>query len=66
MAPLKPHCIYRFWESLTKLVFTHGSVLNDKTPLPPPASTPEEDEQLLVNEPWIDGPLKMDYGYNVK
>ncbi|GJC96257.1 galactoside O-acetyltransferase [Colletotrichum higginsianum] len=27
---------------------------------------PHEDEKSLADEPWIDGPVKMDYGYNVK
>jgi len=38
----------------------------DETPLPPPAATPEEDEDLLGDYPWVDGPVKMDYGFNVK
>jgi hypothetical protein len=37
----------------------------DKTPLPPAAATPEEDEDLFSDFPWVDGPIKMDYGYNV-
>lgn len=38
----------------------------DKTPLPPPASTPEEDEELFQDDPWVEPPVAMDYGYNVK
>ncbi len=42
------------------------SIVNDKTPLPPPAVTLEEDEARLQDYPWIEGPVRMDYGYNVK
>ncbi|KAF7555509.1 hypothetical protein G7Z17_g2117 [Cylindrodendrum hubeiense] len=38
----------------------------DTTELPPKASTPEEDEDLLENWPWIEGPIRVDYGYNLK
>ena len=34
--------------------------------MPPPAATPEDDEALFQDDPWIDAPIKMDYGYNVK
>lgn len=34
--------------------------------LPPRAATEEEDEALFEDYPWIDGPLKMDYGTNVR
>ncbi|KAK1752841.1 galactoside O-acetyltransferase [Echria macrotheca] len=38
----------------------------DESPLPSAAATPEEDEDLLADFPWVDGPIKMDYGFNVK
>lgn len=38
----------------------------DDHPLPPKAAGEEEDEALLEDYPWVEGPLKMDYGYNVK
>ncbi|KAK0610942.1 galactoside O-acetyltransferase [Immersiella caudata] len=38
----------------------------DEAPLPPVAATNEEDEDLLVDYPWVDGPIKMDYGFNVR
>lgn len=44
----------------------HFSIINDKSSLLPPAASLEEDEELLADEPFIDGPVKMDYGYNVK
>lgn len=42
------------------------SILADKTALPPPAASPADDEKLLGEEPWIESPVKVDYGYNVK
>lgn len=42
------------------------SILADKAELPPPAAIPAEDEELLGEEPWIETPVKMDYGYNVR
>ncbi|KAK8032867.1 galactoside O-acetyltransferase [Apiospora marii] len=40
-------------------------IQDDKSPLPPAAPTPEEDEDLLAKYVWCDGPIKMDYGRNV-
>jgi acetyltransferase-like isoleucine patch superfamily enzyme len=42
------------------------SILCDATPLPAPAATPEADEELFADDPWIEPPVNMDYGYNVK
>jgi acetyltransferase-like isoleucine patch superfamily enzyme len=42
------------------------SILEDETPLPPQASTPEEDDALFEEEPWVMPPINMDYGHNVK
>jgi acetyltransferase-like isoleucine patch superfamily enzyme len=42
------------------------SILQDDTPLPPIAATPEEDDKLFEDDPWIEPPVNMDYGYNVK
>jgi len=33
--------------------------------LPPPASTPEEDDLLFSNEPFVETPIRMDYGTRV-
>ncbi|CAI0644210.1 unnamed protein product [Colletotrichum noveboracense] len=41
-------------------------ILRDPSPLPEPSATAEEDEEVLADEPWIDGPVRMDYGYNVR
>jgi len=42
------------------------SIIQDKTPLPPPAATSEDDDKLFEHDPWIEPPLAMDYGYNVR
>ncbi|KAI6090755.1 hypothetical protein F4821DRAFT_9624 [Hypoxylon rubiginosum] len=49
-----------------KLVELFHAIQNDASPLPPLAATPEDDEDLFKDEVWCDGPIKMDYGYNVK
>ncbi|EEH49138.2 uncharacterized protein PADG_05217 [Paracoccidioides brasiliensis Pb18] len=41
-------------------------IIQDPTPLPPPATDPAADEALFENEPWIEAPIRMDYGFNVK
>lgn len=43
-----------------------SSIVNDTTPLPPPAATAEEDARLLRDYPYVEGPIKMDYGTNCK
>ncbi|KAF7158621.1 hypothetical protein CNMCM5623_003681 [Aspergillus felis] len=41
-------------------------IVNDKTPLPPPKQDPAEDDALLSREPWIEAPIRIDYGFNVR
>ncbi|EGE81908.1 acetyltransferase [Blastomyces dermatitidis ATCC 18188] len=41
-------------------------IIDDHTPLPPPAADPAADEALFENEPWIEAPIRVDYGFNVK
>lgn len=50
----------------TLFILTLASIIQDKTPLPPQASTPEDDDKLFENDPWIEPPMVMDYGYNVR
>ncbi|KAF2678157.1 maltose O-acetyltransferas-like protein [Lentithecium fluviatile CBS 122367] len=52
--------------SRRKLTELFRDILRDETPLPPPAATPEEDDQLFEDDPWIEPPVNMDYGFNVK
>lgn len=40
--------------------------MHDQTPLPPPHEHPAKDEAQLEHEPWIESPLRVDYGFNVK
>ncbi|KAK4146696.1 maltose O-acetyltransferase [Dichotomopilus funicola] len=47
-----------------KLVELMKDIFNDKTPLPAP-NAPEE-EAIFDQYPWIDGPVKFDYGTQVK
>ncbi|KAH1279308.1 hypothetical protein KXW98_003669 [Aspergillus fumigatus] len=41
-------------------------IVDDKTPLPPPKKDPAEDDALLSREPWIEAPIRIDYGFNVR
>jgi acetyltransferase-like isoleucine patch superfamily enzyme len=41
-------------------------ITGDRRPLPPPVSDPEEDENLLILEPFIEPPIKVDYGTNLR
>lgn len=43
-----------------------NSIIHDFTQLPPPAATEEEDVALLGDYPYIESPIRTDYGYNVK
>ena len=49
-----------------QVMLTARSITNDQRPLPPSADDPVADEELLSNEPWIEPPIRVDYGYNVK
>ncbi|EMD63547.1 hypothetical protein GGP41_005797 [Bipolaris sorokiniana] len=49
-----------------KLTELFRDVIQDKTPLPPQAQSSEEDDRLFENDPWIEPPMAMDYGYNVR
>ncbi|EAW06342.1 sugar O-acetyltransferase [Aspergillus clavatus NRRL 1] len=52
--------------SRRRLVELWKDITEDKTPLPPPRGDPEADEALLAREPWIEGPIRIDYGFNVR
>lgn len=43
-----------------------SSITEDKTPLPPTLDDPAADEELFKEEPWVEAPVKADYGFNVK
>ncbi|KAJ5151117.1 uncharacterized protein N7482_010369 [Penicillium canariense] len=48
-----------------RLVELWRDVIQDKTPLPPQLDDPVADDELFKNEPWIEPPVKADYGFNV-
>jgi len=52
--------------SLLQKSDTIPSIINDESPLPSPAATEAEDAILLQGEPYIDGPVKVDYGTNLR
>ncbi|KAL4879059.1 trimeric LpxA-like protein [Aspergillus karnatakaensis] len=41
-------------------------IFQDPTPLPPAKDDPVEDDAALEGVPWIEQPIRVDYGYNVK
>ncbi|KAJ5094834.1 hypothetical protein N7456_010695 [Penicillium angulare] len=41
-------------------------IIDDKTPLPEPLADPAADEELFKNDPWVEAPIKVDYGFNVR
>jgi acetyltransferase-like isoleucine patch superfamily enzyme len=45
---------------------TSRSIVQDTNPLPTPADNSEEDDGLFRDDPWVHGPIHIDYGYNVK
>ena len=51
---------------MSQLSLTIFSIINDKRPLPPQAATEEEDWKLFEDDPWIDGPIRVDYGTNLR
>ncbi|EMC99210.1 hypothetical protein BAUCODRAFT_22478 [Baudoinia panamericana UAMH 10762] len=40
--------------------------MGDNTPLPPPVATEDEEDVLLADEAWVEPPVRIDYGTNVK
>ncbi|CAG5178531.1 uncharacterized protein ALTATR162_LOCUS8747 [Alternaria atra] len=52
--------------SRRKLTELFRDIIQDKTPLPPIQSTEDEDSKLFENDPWVEPPVTMDYGYNVR
>ncbi|KAJ5590251.1 hypothetical protein N7450_004223, partial [Penicillium hetheringtonii] len=49
-----------------RLVELWRDIIDDKTPLPSPLTDPIADEAQFKDEPWIEAPIKVDYGFNVK
>ena len=45
--------------------FPFYSIIQDNRPLPPQAPTQEEDDELFSEDPWVERPLRADYGTNI-
>lgn len=45
--------------------FLSLSVIEDNSPLPSQLDDPVADDELFKDEPWIEPPVKADYGFNV-
>lgn len=43
-----------------------NSITNDPQPLPSPGTTEEEEDAILHAYPWIERPINIDYGNNIK
>ncbi|KAF3895275.1 Acetyltransferase, CysE/LacA/LpxA/NodL family [Trichophyton interdigitale] len=41
-------------------------IVCDKRPMPPQAATQEEDDALFEDDPWVEAPIRIDYGCNFK
>lgn len=51
---------------MNKYLLTFDSVVDDKSPLPPQATTEEEDDKLFEADAWVTGPVNVDYGTNLR
>lgn len=51
---------------MQRILNENDRVVQDETPLPPQRDDPAEDEAALADEPWIEGPVRIDYGFNVR
>ncbi|KAK2743067.1 hypothetical protein FQN57_005023 [Myotisia sp. PD_48] len=52
--------------SRRKQVELWRDIIEDKSPLPAQLSDPEADDELFVDHPWIEAPIRVDYGFNIK
>ncbi|KAL2832876.1 trimeric LpxA-like protein [Aspergillus cavernicola] len=52
--------------SRRRLIELWKDISQDTTPLPLAKEDPAEDNAVLEKEPWIEQPIRVDYGYNVK
>jgi len=64
------HACHRFNQageaSRRELVRLWRDVIDDKTPMPPPGATDAEEALLFEDDAYIDGPIKVDYGTNLR
>ncbi|KAL1988421.1 hypothetical protein VTN96DRAFT_9476 [Rasamsonia emersonii] len=52
--------------SRRRLVELWRDIVQDPTPLPPPLDDPAADEAQFKRDPWIEAPIHIDYGFNVR
>ncbi|CAG7925712.1 unnamed protein product [Penicillium olsonii] len=52
--------------SRRQMVQIWKDITEDSTPLPEQKDDPDADADLLAREPWVEAPVKVDYGFNVK
>ncbi|PBP18710.1 hypothetical protein BUE80_DR010321 [Diplocarpon rosae] len=52
--------------SRRELVRLWRDIIDDKNPMPPPGTTEEDEAVLLKDDAYIDGPIKVDYGTNLR
>ncbi|KAK5127894.1 hypothetical protein LTR85_005011 [Meristemomyces frigidus] len=52
--------------SRRKRVELWRDIVGDKSPLPPAATTEEEDEELFAEDAWVEPPVHIDYGTNLE
>lgn len=52
--------------SVILMVSASCSIIQDTRPLPPPADDQEADDALFKDDPWVQAPISMDHGFNVK
>lgn len=66
---VRSHSVASTWDhnyhTRSNALYLYHSIVQDSRPLPPVAATPEEDDELFVLDPWVEPPLRIDYGTNV-
>ncbi|KAI9739911.1 MAG: hypothetical protein M1818_004967 [Claussenomyces sp. TS43310] len=63
----KVRVFLKIYEPGTRIpLFLWRGVVEDNSLLPPPGADEEEDAIILRNEAYVDGPIKVDYGTNLR
>ena len=48
------------------LVFSSSSIVGDKRPLPPQLPDEEQDAALFDDDPWVEAPVRIEYGTHLR